>query len=707
MNGHIIPDTPIVVDLWRRADTPSSKLYFLSHMHSDHTQGLSASWRWPIHCSPLSAKLLIDKFQISECLIRPLELNQSHILPLDYVGRESMTVTLFDANHCPGSVMFLFEGYFGRVLYTGDFRYDLTTFPESCLGPGQPVDKLYLDNTFNHPRYRFPSRAECTEKILEILARHPEHEVVLGVYTLGKEELLVDIALALKTRVVVSPARLRALQVLELLDVFTTDKDCGHVRLVPRRAISKKNMAKWNREAPTIAIIPTGLFSSLDGQPFISQEDVFIVPYSDHSSYLELRQFVARVCPRVIIPIVKDSCFMSSDRCVTDMHNFDDLLDRSPSAPITIPPSVLQFMSTDLSRSVHHSESQKNFQMIVEMRKTQKLMRNNHTALGVVFEDDDNQEQPQAGSESSHTNGQNTNSFQLTKRTNPTRELTETKAPLTEVPCEMETMQSEPSPQQFSENQGSHMCEGLASRKKDFLPGKSKRKFDGSRASGRSKSPSADFALIRSMSSKKPRTLPESFVITPKVVVNAFPGGERRRLASPNSSTKEIQDYFKLLNTAAPQSCTKQMNLKPDACNTCARVASPQAVPPVSDTKPAGGFITASRAHQPEDKAVNVTDSSFSVGAPNQRIVDQRDKRNSETDEVYRAAEMLQIARTGSVEDKGGSLPPKSSRSTDPSRCSDHIPFGYICVKPLNQLSRSQKGDSLRKAFQDVFSNQH
>ena len=37
-------------------------------------------------------------------------------------GGEMISVTPLDANHCLGAVMYLFEGYFGRILHTGDFR---------------------------------------------------------------------------------------------------------------------------------------------------------------------------------------------------------------------------------------------------------------------------------------------------------------------------------------------------------------------------------------------------------------------------------------------------------------------------------------------------------------------------------------------------------------------------------------------------------
>lgn len=64
--------------------------------------------------------------QVKEQWIHPLELSEPHLLPLDDIGKETLTVTLIDANHCPGSVMFLFEGYFGSILYTGQCLDNVT-----------------------------------------------------------------------------------------------------------------------------------------------------------------------------------------------------------------------------------------------------------------------------------------------------------------------------------------------------------------------------------------------------------------------------------------------------------------------------------------------------------------------------------------------------------------------------------------------------
>ena len=79
-----------------------------------------------------------------------------------------MLVTAFDANHCQGSAMYLFEGYFGTILHTGDFRLNhfwYINLMVSCRF--QPImieyfqdkiiDYLYLDDTYCDQR-DFPSQ---------------------------------------------------------------------------------------------------------------------------------------------------------------------------------------------------------------------------------------------------------------------------------------------------------------------------------------------------------------------------------------------------------------------------------------------------------------------------------------------------------------------------------------------------------------------
>ena len=108
---------------------------------------------------------------------------------------ETISVTALDANHCPGSAMFLFRGAFGAVLHTGDFRLHPTMLDTAPLS-GISLTHMILDTTYNDPSYSFPSQECASRTILDIVIRHRAtgHRVIMGMDTVGKEELLLMIA---------------------------------------------------------------------------------------------------------------------------------------------------------------------------------------------------------------------------------------------------------------------------------------------------------------------------------------------------------------------------------------------------------------------------------------------------------------------------------------------------------------------------------
>ncbi|XP_076975954.1 5' exonuclease Apollo [Tamandua tetradactyla] len=356
MNGALIPHTPIAVDFWSLRRAGSARLFFLSHMHSDHTVGLSSTWARPLYCSPVTAYLLHRHLQVSKLWIRALEVGESHVLPLDELGRQTMTVTLIDANHCPGSVMFLFEGYFGTILYTGDFRYTPAMLKEPALRPGKQIHTLYLDNTNCNPALVLPSQQEATRQIVNLIRKHPQHNIKIGLYSLGKESLLEQLALEFRTWVVLSPRRLELVQLLGLSDVFTVDEKAGRIHAVDRVEICRSAMLHWNQTHPTIAILPTSR------EIRRSHPDIHIIPYSDHSSYSELRAFVAALKPCQVMPIV------SGQPC---RDYFQDILSPSFSVPL-IPSSVQQYMSS--------SSRKQSFLWLLERKLKRPRIQ------GVVFE---------------------------------------------------------------------------------------------------------------------------------------------------------------------------------------------------------------------------------------------------------------------------------------------------------------------------------
>ena len=202
-------------------------LFFLSHYHSDHYAGIHPNWQpdATIYASHATAKLL-ERHGLAPQRLVGLEMEKRYLFSLQHCkmidvegaddgwafwqqhrtsleGEESgyFTVTLIDANHCPGAAMLLFEscvtraqGGFGSILHTGDFRYNGDAYvhprtasvkgkrgspqkrprtPRTCqdhrvLGSismcdslslqraAGKVNTLFLDNTFCDPSFKFP-----------------------------------------------------------------------------------------------------------------------------------------------------------------------------------------------------------------------------------------------------------------------------------------------------------------------------------------------------------------------------------------------------------------------------------------------------------------------------------------------------------------------------------------------------------------------
>jgi len=154
--------------------------------------------------------------------------------------------------------------------------------------------------------------------------------------------------------------------------------------------ITRSRVDAWNRTAPTIAILLTGLFVGLGYQPFAGSSDIFVVPLSDHSPYAELHEFVAKIRPKSVVPIVRTNPGFSGDPLAAslldraNMECFAELLNQRPMQNYHIPTSVLEMMnhtgympprSRARKQSSHRSKSVSSTCMSVS-NSGQKLSRN-------------------------------------------------------------------------------------------------------------------------------------------------------------------------------------------------------------------------------------------------------------------------------------------------------------------------------------------
>ncbi|XP_078409041.1 protein artemis isoform X2 [Cetorhinus maximus] len=273
-------------------DNLLAKAYFLSHCHKDHMKGLRApalkrrlecSLKLKLYCSPVTKEILLtsSKYKFWENYIMAIEVETPTQISLvdEATGeKEDILVTLLPAGHCPGSVMFLFEGVGGTVLYTGDFRLAKGEAARMELlhsgGRVKDIQSVYLDTTFCDPRfYQIPSRVHLNK--LDMFNNMPEilHHVTTNRAT-----------------------QVHACRHPRAEDFIRGNRlPCGITAKdgTPLRIISIKPSTMWfgERSKKTSVIVRTG-------------ESSYRACFSFHSSFSEIKDFLSYVQPVRIHPNV-------------------------------------------------------------------------------------------------------------------------------------------------------------------------------------------------------------------------------------------------------------------------------------------------------------------------------------------------------------------------------------------------------------------
>jgi mRNA degradation ribonuclease J1/J2 len=357
---------PVMVDGFAFS-TPFIKHYFLTHCHSDHTIGLRTSFSGGyIYCSEVAANLLLHDMGLkNRSVVKPLKLHET-VTILNGVegkhGRVDLRVTPLSANHSPDAVMFVFDARIvsagdrvkeTRVVHTGDFRFseDMIVAADGFLKQ-KPVDSLYLDTTYLNKRYCFPTQeavvVHISLYIRQCLIEEPKTLFAFMSYHIGKERAYFGVAERLNMRIYVTPKKRKVLELLNLPDRWTrliTERPTDANIHVGGR-VNEENVAEDVKKLGLkrgVIVRPTGWSFSKSSKASVvhtrpSSHNVTIAsaPYSEHSSYEEIKQCVKILRPKKIIPTVNaeteeqrrrmvekellELMDLSSDRCRIDSY---------------------------------------------------------------------------------------------------------------------------------------------------------------------------------------------------------------------------------------------------------------------------------------------------------------------------------------------------------------------------------------------------
>lgn len=316
-----------------------SSVYFLSHVHSDHMNGLDKYFienlsrnNKFLYCSEITKIILTAKFNlINSTNIKNLNLLNRVIIDYKFRKRVTyVTATLIPAGHCPGSVMFLFEYNNKKILYTGDFRInsnDLSKIKPLHDDDGSSLyplkfDKIYLDTTFLNLNYsNIPTRKESVEEIkkaaIHWLQQDSKNVVLLKLtYYYGLEYVFREVSIALNKKIhVMDSVHEVYKQIGEIAPYITNDSQSTplHACLSIRNYRYSKKCLPCRPDVDESNILSIHITAikwggKLETNTITEWDDVekrqLSVCYSSHASCNELKSFLQYFPAKEIYPCV-------------------------------------------------------------------------------------------------------------------------------------------------------------------------------------------------------------------------------------------------------------------------------------------------------------------------------------------------------------------------------------------------------------------